>query len=278
MRSMVSRGTRAAVTLLLLAGAVRAGMPQPGFIFYGQARDEQGWPYLSDAEVVLKVNGQVCASHVITGAIRPGVNFVLRVPLDSGVGTAYSAVAARPGDPVSIVVRAGGGDKPIMDPFPLPDLGSAGGVLGIDVTVGTDADHDGLPDEWEQWLVDYDGHDAVTSIASVRPGEDFDGDGVSNLEEFRSGTFAELEYDYFRIESVDPAAADKICLAFLSVPGKAYTLSVVSNVVAGGWSPCAVATNAAGPFAEGPVEGTGDFMFLHVEKKSPQSYYRLEVR
>lgn len=278
MRSTVMVGAAAIAGLLLLAGTVRPGLPQPGFIFYGQARDEQGWPYRSGAEVVLKVNGNVCASCAITGSIRPGVNFVLRVPLDSGVGTPYATSAARPGDPVSIVVRAGGVEKTIMAPSPLPDVGSAGGLLAIDVTVGTDADHDGLPDEWEQWLVDYDGRDAITNICDVRPQDDFDADGMSNLDEFRAGTFGELAYDYLRIESADPAAADKVCLAFLSVPGKVYTVSVTTNVVSGTWSPCPAATGAADALVEGPVEGTGEFLNVYVESKGPRSYYRLDVQ
>jgi len=278
MQQTLRHGTRAAGVLLLLVGIARAGLPQPSFILYGQARDEEGWPYQSDAQIILKVNGSVCATHDIKGSIRPGVNFVLRVPLDSGSGTPYSSAAARPGDSISIVVFAGGTERTIMAPSPLPNLGTAGGILNIDVTAGTDSDHDGLPDEWEQWLVDYDWYDAVKSIADVNPQDDFDKDGVSNRDEFLAGSFAELDYDYFHIESEELAAEDRVCLAFLSIPGKVYTVSSATNLVAAGWSPCPVATSLASPLSGDRIEGTGGFLYLYVERKNPQSFYRLEVR
>jgi hypothetical protein len=47
-----------------------------------------------------------------------------------------------------------------------------------------DADADGLGDNFEQRIVDYDTGDALADIESVLPDDDFDGDGVSNRDEF----------------------------------------------------------------------------------------------
>ena len=47
-----------------------------------------------------------------------------------------------------------------------------------------DTDGDGLPDIWEQRIVDADPSDGFTSVEDVLPGEDYDGDGRTNLEEY----------------------------------------------------------------------------------------------
>ncbi|RYD18283.1 MAG: hypothetical protein EOP88_23125, partial [Verrucomicrobiaceae bacterium] len=51
-----------------------------------------------------------------------------------------------------------------------------------------DHDGDGLPDHWEQQIVDADGLDGIVSIADVLPGDDFDGDTLTNLQEYRINT------------------------------------------------------------------------------------------
>ncbi|YCM43779.1 hypothetical protein V2O64_20950 [Verrucomicrobiaceae bacterium 227] len=47
-----------------------------------------------------------------------------------------------------------------------------------------DADNDGLPDSFEQLIIDADETDAITSINDVLPDDDFDADASSNQEEF----------------------------------------------------------------------------------------------
>ena len=47
-----------------------------------------------------------------------------------------------------------------------------------------DVDDDGLPDSFEQLIIDADTQDAITSINDVLPDDDFDADDSSNLEEY----------------------------------------------------------------------------------------------
>lgn len=51
-----------------------------------------------------------------------------------------------------------------------------------------DDDDDGLLDSWEQQIIDYSDSDDYTSIQDVLPGDDFDGDGYTNLEEYEADT------------------------------------------------------------------------------------------
>ncbi len=279
----MSTSTHIRCCVILIVGVclttlIRAGLPQPAFILYGQALDEYGWPYLADAEVILRVNGRECARHAVDRSIRPGVNFVLRVPLDHGAGEAYAPSAARTGDIATIAVVAGGVEQAVMNPFPLPQVGDVGEIVALNVTAGQDLDGDGLPDAWEQALVDYDPSDDVNGVEDVDGADDFDGDGMSNLEEYRAGTFGELVYDYFFVEAFSASGSERVGLGCLSIPGKVYSVSVTSNLVSGTWSPCAASTSAASPLADGPTEGTGDFLTLFVESQGPNARYRLEVR
>lgn len=51
-----------------------------------------------------------------------------------------------------------------------------------------DIDCDGLPDTWEQQIIDADPNDDMTTISDVLPEDDFDGDGFSNRVEYFSST------------------------------------------------------------------------------------------
>jgi len=47
-----------------------------------------------------------------------------------------------------------------------------------------DTDSDGMRDDFEQRIIDADPDDAITTIADVLPGDDFDSDNATNLQEF----------------------------------------------------------------------------------------------
>jgi len=51
-----------------------------------------------------------------------------------------------------------------------------------------DTDLDGLSDTWEQQIISADSGDGITSLADVRPQDDFDGDGWTNAAEFQFGS------------------------------------------------------------------------------------------
>jgi len=60
-----------------------------------------------------------------------------------------------------------------------------GGCSSLTSTnVYTDSDSDGLPDEWEAGIIDFNLSDSITGIGEVLPAEDFDGDGFSNRAEY----------------------------------------------------------------------------------------------
>jgi len=69
------------------------------------------------------------------------------------------------------------GDAHIVSGLPLPETG--GGIGGEIV----DSDDDGLPDEAEEAIINALYDDGITEFGHVNPEDDFDNDGLTNLEE-----------------------------------------------------------------------------------------------
>ena len=266
-----------ALCLLLVALRVSAGLPQPMCVYYGEALDGFGLPYTTNATVVLMHGGQEVASHTIQGSLSPGVNFALNVHLDDGrTATSYSARALHSGDLVSIVVRDQAGEKTIMEEQAVPPVGKPGELVMINVTAAQDADGDGLPDLWEQEMV-YWSFGALGSILDVNPGDDFDGDGQSNWDEYRAGTFAFLDYDLFFAEQYGRTSHGRYAITFLSVPGKVYGVRYVTSLKQTQWTASPLAISDTADFQAAPIEGTGDWLTLYVPAPLPNAFFRPTV-
>ena len=281
-----------------------AGFPRPSFILYGQARDPFGWPYLTNATVNLLINGKVFKSCPIAGSLCPGVNFLFRLPLDVGTGLPYDNLAARSGDTLQITIVADGQTWIInklfaritveellglaqpssfpANPVPgsLPLVGQPGEIVGINVTAGTDDNNDGIPDEWEQWIVDNSWDPRIQSIYDVRPQDDFDGDGVSNLQEYLAGTDPAWDQDYLRIEELERTDNGRLGLKFLTIPGKSYRIISASLTGPGTWQwqACPYSKSPTGDPQSGAFEGTGFYLSLYVDITQAANLFRVEVK
>lgn len=266
------------VAYRLALGVDYAGVPQPPCVFYGQARDEYGIPYVRDAEVILRVEGRVCSRWPILGTLAAGVNFKLPLALDDGTAAPYASYAAHPGQTVTISVRTQGGERSIMETRALA-VGQAGDLIGIYVTCGTSANGDGLPDAWKQMLVDYSGG-ALTNIAQVRPGDDFDGDGVSNLDEYRAGTYAFLKDDYLKVAELAGLPNGKVRLRFLTTRGISYRIYAASQAGAdAAWHPVPLTLSEAdGAASYDAVVGDGNFLSVYVGMTEMIQFYRLTAQ
>ena len=267
----------AGAALVLLPPAPFAGLPQPMCVYYGQARDGYGLPYLANADVILRHGTNEIARHTVRGALSPGVNFALYAHLDDGRSAQdYSPRALHSGDLISIFVRDAGGERTVMENQAVPPVGPPGELVLINATAADDVDRDGLPDQWEWELIAWsDGR--LRTLNDVRGSDDFDGDGMSNLDEYRAGTFAFLDYDYFCVDQSALTPNGRLRLTFLSVPGKFYSACATTNLTEAVWTPCAFSLTETGPVETTPAEGNGYWCYLYLPLEAPARFFRLMV-
>lgn len=209
---------------LLLVASAWAYPPAPHHLFYGSVRDEFGTPVEDkSAVVILETAAGVKVKTQVVPGLEPGVNYSLAVPMDSGItDDLYKPTALRPMVPFKIWVKMG---NTIYLPMELKgdyaQMGQPGKRTHLDLTLGEDSDGDGLPDAWERVLLALAG--GGKSLKDIRPEDDFDGDGLSNLGEYLAGTYAFDSQDGFTLKVLG-AEMDVCRLEFMVITGRSYTV------------------------------------------------------
>ena len=219
-----SRWWVAWVGLGLLAGAgwARAFPPAPHHQIFGLVRDEMGNPLeVSGARVVLETKEGARHAGQIAPSRRAGVNYQLSLPLDSqATADLYRTTALRPAASFRISVSINGRVYlPIEMRGEFASLGQPTEVTRLDLTLGEDADGDGLPDAWQRALAKRLGLRAD----QIRAGDDPDGDGLTNREEYLAGTYAYDPAHGFAL-TLERLPDGSSAMAFLAVPGRSYTV------------------------------------------------------
>lgn len=262
-----------------LVFAAIAGVPQPMVVYYGQARDGFGWPYRQNAEVILYANETEVYRYAIKGSLKPGINFLLQAFLDDGTGAErYSRQTVKATDTITIKVRDQYGLQTLVETNAIPPAASPGDIHKIFITAGDDSDGDGLSDQWEREMIDWLNDPAIQTLADIRPEDDSDHDGSSNLHEYHTGTFAFLDYDYFGLRAMTPVLPERMRIDILSVPGKRYTVEQTDDIVSPNWQSVSFAVDEVSPMDYTELEGNGDGLSFYVTVDGPQlQYFRVFV-
>ena len=126
--------------------------PAPYHTIYGIVRDQYGTPFVStDVRILLVASNGTSVLAQLSPGISPGVNYQLNVTMDAGLTpipykpTAYAAAA-----PFKLFVVLGGiTNTPIEMSGDFSHLGEPSQSSRLDLTLGVDANGDGIPDAWE---------------------------------------------------------------------------------------------------------------------------------
>ena len=201
--------------------------PAPNHVIYGLVRDEYGLPLsVANAQILFEPTNGVQITGTIAPDLEPGVNYRLSLSMDSGIAPdPYKTTALRPFVAFRIRVKIGNVTYlPMEMTGNYATLGQPAQTTRIDLTLGVDANNDGLPDAWQQLLIAMLGPGA-----KIGPNEDADGDGISNLNEYLAGTYAFLPESGFRLNLV-PTGSGPPLLEFMVVSPHTYTVYNSTNL------------------------------------------------
>ena len=216
----------------LVAGTASAYPPAPYHRIFGSVRDDRGQPLGAEEGMVILLGvGDVEIARGSTDpTIGPNINYSVNVQMDSGTtALLYEITALRPLLPFLIrVVIDGTAYVPIQATGAF-NIGDPAGQTRIDLTIGIDSDGDGLPDSWEQDVIDSDLTGTLLGLAHVNPGDDLDYDGMTNYEEYIAGTYALDRTDRLELKVIQ-ATSTFTRLRFLAITGRTYRIISTPNM------------------------------------------------
>ena len=209
--------------------------PLPHHTVYGVVRDEFGNPLISrGTELTLETTAGTTITTTVTPGLAAGVNYRIEVPMDAGLTSdLYRPTAMRPSAPFRVRVKiAGRTFVPIEMKANMALLGQPAESSRVDLTLGEDADGDGLPDAWERSVIA--AGNLGLSIEGLKPDARLNGNSLSVLEAYLAGTYAWDPKDGFRLDIVEFSAAAPV-LEFVALRGRSYTVSASDDLQT--WKP-----------------------------------------
>ena len=254
----------AGIVCLLTWASAPAFPPAPHHVLYGVVRNQWGDPInMAGALVLLEGTTGPGLSTSTTPNLEPGISYQLQVPMDAGTtADLYKLTALRPADSFRLKVKVGQTTYlPIEMAGNISQIGRPAQSTRLDLTLGEDADGDGLPDARERALIMALGGNL--SLGDIRANDDSDGDGISNLNEYLSGTYAFDPGDGFSLDLVGVQQGSSV-LEFLAIRGRTYTIE--SSFDLRQWAP--VQFRIASEGASAPLRsnyGASDVRLLRVE-------------
>ncbi len=251
--------------IYILSFSSFALLPVPSYYLVGRVVSDMG-AVLNDGVMEVQAlaldpvtsNWVLVARTRLTDARTDGATFQVEIKLDDGVGSTRSMHGGeyycRPGDKLMFQVLDGATPQALLNATGHV-VGQSGRHALLDLRLGLDVDADGLPDAWEQMIVDLS-NGRLHSIWELRPEDDFDGDSASNGDEYHAATDAMWNADMFQIEKVARSFDGTnrlVRVEFYTLPGKIYALFRAQRALANGafaWQALRFRTEPGGTAAD----------------------------
>ena len=212
--------------VVLSAPIALAFPPDPFHFIYGTARDKYGTPLTSSsASVVFLASNGVAISAPIVPGLSPGMNFQMRVPIDSGQAPdLYEANAQLMLTPFTMLVVIGNTTNTAIEMAAGTHLlGQSAQAERIDLTLGVDSNNDGIPDAWENAFLATIGANIPLSLISSN--SILTPDGLTLRQEYLLGTYPFDPDEPCLITFVGFQTGTPV-LEFPTITGRYYTLLV----------------------------------------------------
>ena len=229
--------------LPLWLSSARAFPPAPTVLVYGMAVDQYGVPLVNTADtIIVQTPGGVRVSAPIQPNLAVGVNYAVQVPMDSGIVPApYAANALTNGVQFTLYVTVGSTTN-------LPIEMAGGGLLLAapsqrmlqNLTIGGDANGDGIPDAWEAAFLASLGTNIA--LANINPNGIYTPDGRTLRQQYLLGNYP-YNPNAFRITIVSQNAGSAV-LAFNTTAGRTYTVYGSTDLIH--WTQLAFTVPATG--------------------------------
>jgi hypothetical protein len=287
MNAVVRLFALVALALLLLgvgptAPRLAAFPPAPHYTIFGIVRDQVGATLaVQGAEIILLKNNVEIGRAPIRAEALGGQNYELDIAIDQSrpSSRAYSDRAVAAQGLYSLVVELNGERFFPIEVAGTLRAGNGGERVRLDLNLGVDANHDGLPDVWQEWQLYQAGRRPGTpgwDINLLTRDGDFDGDGVSNYQEYVAGTFAGDATERFELR-ITGKTATSVSFEFYGITGKVYGLEQSTDLTT--WSAAEFSLTPGGttqPLFQAPAVNV---RAIHVPVVAGASrFYRLTVR
>ena len=287
LRSYHSLALRCLCSLLLGTGVARAFPPAPYYTIYGDVRDEYGMLLPAEGTSVVMYQGGVeKMREALTAGNGADYNYQLRMRIDMGrsLTSSYSSLVVSAASAYTLTIKVGGTDYyPIEITARTPLVGAAASRVRLDLTLGVDSDHDGLPDAWEEsqlyqggYLPGPEGWD----LSLMDRNGDLDKDGLSNGTEYIAGTYAGDATSTINL-AIKEKIGENVRLETFALYGKSYTIEATTDLKT--WAPILFSTAdpagaAPAAFQESLVATTTGIASLYAKGTSATTFYRLRIR
>lgn len=271
--------TLALLSVLAIAGNLNAAPAAPSFTIYGMVRDTHGNALTTSAGQI--VVNRPAGAEIIRGPsesnLDVGINYTLHIAMDAGTTpTLYKPTAMFTAQPFTIVVIINGVTyTPIEAQGSNWMAGLPGASLRIDLTLGPSSSNDGLPDAWKQDLLNADSSGRLHSFADIRPGDDLDGDGMTNYEEFVAGTNPLDKSDALDL-AVTEVSNGIAHLQFYAVRGRTYHLTSSTDMATWSQQPFSTEPTATN-LVTSRLEPDGQLLDIYVPAATAAALFKLYV-